>query len=105
MLFFSNNFLKEDESGATAIEYALLASLISIGMITGALSLGKVLSNQFNVLSNKISGSAMLASKDDSANAVNNSPITSSSKKNTKSISSKGKSSKGIKTLGGSNRH
>jgi pilus assembly protein Flp/PilA len=43
-------FLK-DESGATAIEYGLIAALISVALITGATTLGNTLNNTFNKLS------------------------------------------------------
>jgi pilus assembly protein Flp/PilA len=36
-----------DDSGATAIEYGLIAALISVAIITGATTLGKNLSTQF----------------------------------------------------------
>lgn len=42
-------FLK-DESGATAIEYGLIAALISVAIIGGATSLGTKLSTQFTNL-------------------------------------------------------
>ena len=38
----------EDTSGATAIEYALLASLIGIGIVGGASLLGENLSEAYN---------------------------------------------------------
>ncbi len=41
-----SRFLK-DESGATAIEYGLIAALISVAIITGATSLGSTLNNTF----------------------------------------------------------
>tara|TARA_R110002020_G_scaffold266265_2_gene481175 strand:- start:850 stop:1050 length:201 start_codon:yes stop_codon:yes gene_type:complete len=44
----------KDESGATAIEYGLIAALISVALITGATTLGNTLSNQFNSLSTKM---------------------------------------------------
>ncbi|CAN7612420.1 Flp family type IVb pilin [Rhizobium sp. LjRoot254] len=43
-------FMK-DESGATAIEYGLIAALISVALITGATTLGGALNNQFQNLS------------------------------------------------------
>ncbi|SIQ77621.1 pilus assembly protein Flp/PilA [Rhizobium sp. RU20A] len=43
-------FLK-DESGATAIEYGLIAALISVALIGGAGALGNKLNTQFNNLS------------------------------------------------------
>jgi pilus assembly protein Flp/PilA len=36
-----------DESGATAIEYALIASLIAVALVTALTSLGKGLSSEF----------------------------------------------------------
>jgi pilus assembly protein Flp/PilA len=41
----------KDESGATAIEYGLIAALISVALITGATTLGNSLDAQFNNLS------------------------------------------------------
>ena len=37
-----------DESGATAIEYGLIAALIAVGIVTAAGALGDNLSTQFN---------------------------------------------------------
>jgi len=42
-------FLKDD-SGATAIEYGLIAALISVALIAGASSLGTALNTQFSNL-------------------------------------------------------
>jgi pilus assembly protein Flp/PilA len=42
-------FMK-DESGATAIEYGLIAALISVALITGATALGSALNTQFTNL-------------------------------------------------------
>ena len=53
-------FLK-DESGATAIEYGLIAALISVGIIAGATSLGGSINGVFNKLSGNISGAAPAA--------------------------------------------
>jgi len=39
-------FMK-DESGATAIEYGLIAALISVAIITGATTLGSKIGTQF----------------------------------------------------------
>ena len=38
----------EDESGATAIEYGLIAALISVGIIAGAQVIGGEVSATFN---------------------------------------------------------
>lgn len=43
-------FLKE-ESGATAIEYGLIAALIALAIIVGAGALGNSLNSQFNNIS------------------------------------------------------
>jgi pilus assembly protein Flp/PilA len=40
-------FLKDD-AGATAVEYALLASLIAIAIIGGATALGSAINTKFN---------------------------------------------------------
>lgn len=44
----------KDESGATAIEYGLIAALISVALITGASTLGNSLDNQFSDLATKL---------------------------------------------------
>jgi pilus assembly protein Flp/PilA len=53
-------FLK-DESGATAIEYGLIAALISVALIAGASSLGNALNDTFQNLSTKMSSAATKA--------------------------------------------
>ncbi|NRQ13033.1 Flp family type IVb pilin [Ensifer sesbaniae] len=49
--------LMKDESGATAIEYGLIAALISVALIAGATSLGSTLNTTFNSLGSKLSSS------------------------------------------------
>lgn len=49
-----SRFLK-DESGATAIEYGLIAAFISVALITGASTLGSKLNTMFSNLGNTIS--------------------------------------------------
>jgi pilus assembly protein Flp/PilA len=44
----------KDESGATAIEYGLIAALISVALIAGATTLGNALNNQFANISTKL---------------------------------------------------
>jgi pilus assembly protein Flp/PilA len=46
--------LMKDESGATAIEYGLIAALISVALITGATALGGSLNNVFQNLSSEM---------------------------------------------------
>jgi pilus assembly protein Flp/PilA len=48
----------KDESGATAIEYGLIASLIGVAIIAGASALGTSLNSTFNAISTKITGPA-----------------------------------------------
>jgi pilus assembly protein Flp/PilA len=50
----------EDESGATAIEYGLIAALISVALIAGASALGNGINNKFSDVSNAL-GDAELA--------------------------------------------
>ena len=45
----------QDESGATAIEYGLIAALIAVVIIGGATAVGTQLSAKFNTISTKIS--------------------------------------------------
>lgn len=47
-----------DESGATAIEYGLIAALISVALITGASTLGNALNNQFKNISTNLKATA-----------------------------------------------
>jgi len=44
----------KDESGATAIEYGLIAALIAVGIIAAATTLGSSLSGLFNKISSKM---------------------------------------------------
>jgi pilus assembly protein Flp/PilA len=48
-----SRFLK-DESGATAIEYGLIASLIAVAIISAAGLLGNNIGNTFNSVANKM---------------------------------------------------
>lgn len=43
-----------DESGATAIEYGLIAALIAVVLITGATTLGTNLKTKFTAIATKI---------------------------------------------------
>ena len=55
MLFFLTRFAK-DERGASAIEYAMLAALLALGIITSISVLGVETKNSFSVIANKIQG-------------------------------------------------
>jgi pilus assembly protein Flp/PilA len=50
---FVSRFMK-DESGATAIEYGLIACLISVAIITVVTSIGTNLNNVFTSINNAI---------------------------------------------------
>lgn len=48
-----NRFLKE-ESGATAIEYGLIAALVAVAIMVGAGMLGNQLNNKFAAIANAV---------------------------------------------------
>jgi pilus assembly protein Flp/PilA len=50
---FFARFVK-DESGATAIEYGLIAALIAVVIITGAQALGNALNAKFTTISSSV---------------------------------------------------
>ena len=45
----------KDESGATAIEYGLIAALIAVGIIAAARGLGSLISATFNTITSTMS--------------------------------------------------
>jgi pilus assembly protein Flp/PilA len=49
------NFVN-DESGATAIEYGLIAALIAVAMIAGATQLGESIDDKFQDVSTALDG-------------------------------------------------
>ncbi len=48
-----SRFVK-DESGATAIEYGLIAALIAVAIMVGAGTLGNNLNSKFNAIATKV---------------------------------------------------
>jgi pilus assembly protein Flp/PilA len=50
---FVSRFLK-DESGATAIEYGLIAALVAVVLVTALTALGTKLSSTFDNVKNKL---------------------------------------------------
>ena len=46
----------KDESGATAIEYGLIAALIAVALIAALETMGGSLSNMFNGVATKVQG-------------------------------------------------
>ncbi len=53
MLLLVIRFAK-DESGVTAIEYALLAAAVAVAMLAAAQGLGSKISNAFNNIGNNL---------------------------------------------------
>ena len=53
----------QDESGATAIEYGLIAALIAVGIIAAATLLGNNLSGLFNGISTRLATETSKATK------------------------------------------
>ena len=53
---FVTSFMK-DESGATAIEYGLIAALIAVVIIAGASTLGKNVGGVFNTIATNVTSS------------------------------------------------
>jgi pilus assembly protein Flp/PilA len=47
----------KDESGATAIEYGLIAALIALAIMVGAGALGNALNNKFEVIASTVNNS------------------------------------------------
>jgi pilus assembly protein Flp/PilA len=47
----------KDESGATAIEYALIAAGIAVAIVTAVNSLGTTISGKFDEIKGKLGGS------------------------------------------------
>ena len=60
MLFQLERFSR-DESGATAIEYGLIAALVSMAAIASMQGLGESLSNLFTSVSGEIAGAVSSA--------------------------------------------
>ncbi|MEJ5900415.1 Flp family type IVb pilin [Ochrobactrum teleogrylli] len=50
---------RKDESGATAIEYGLIAALISVAIIAGASTLGTDINQKFKDISSAVTGAAV----------------------------------------------
>jgi pilus assembly protein Flp/PilA len=53
MMLFAKRFIK-NESGATAVEYGLIAALIGVVIIAGAGALGTALNAKFNTISTTV---------------------------------------------------
>jgi Flp pilus assembly pilin Flp len=54
--------LVRDEQGQDLIEYALLATFVSLVAIVGATALGKALNNWYNAVATNVNGAAAGAS-------------------------------------------
>lgn len=62
MLNLLNKF-KNDESGATAIEYGLIAALISVGIIAGATTIGGEVRDTFTSIGKSLEGAELPPAK------------------------------------------
>jgi len=58
MTKFVSRFMK-DESGATAIEYGLIAALIAVVLVTALGAIGTALNEKFTDISNAVQGNAV----------------------------------------------
>jgi pilus assembly protein Flp/PilA len=58
MLFKMIRKLKKDESGATAIEYGLIAALIAVAAITAFQAVGTSLQTTFNSVSTELNAAS-----------------------------------------------
>ena len=56
----------KDESGATAIEYGLIAALVSVAAIAALRGMGDSLSNLFGVVSGELAGAVSSAANNTS---------------------------------------
>ena len=45
---------RDDQSGASAIEYALLAALVGVALIAGVTSFGNGMTNMYGYLANEV---------------------------------------------------
>lgn len=50
-----DRFVK-DETGVTAVEYGLIAALVSLAVVAGSTTIGDEIGNLFNRISNKVKG-------------------------------------------------
>ncbi len=62
VMVFKLKALLADESGATAIEYGLIAALVSVAAIAALTVMGTSLETMFNRVSNELSGAANTSS-------------------------------------------
>jgi pilus assembly protein Flp/PilA len=58
----------EDESGATAIEYGLIAALIAVGIIGGATAIGDQVNQKFDDVALAVDGTGAEANETNTAN-------------------------------------
>ena len=57
-MFYAAREFFRDESGATALEYGLIAALVSVAAITALTQLGGSLTGIYNVVSGKLDAAA-----------------------------------------------
>ncbi len=59
----------QDESGATAVEYGLIAALIAVGMIAGATAIGDQLNNRFDSVAGEVKDASSEGNRNQAVNA------------------------------------
>jgi pilus assembly protein Flp/PilA len=62
MIIKTVNKILADESGATAIEYGLIAALVSVAAITALTQMGSSLKAMFELVANKLDAAATATS-------------------------------------------
>ncbi len=67
-------FLK-DESGATAIEYGLIAGLVSVAIIAAVMNLGDSIDRTFAMVNDNMAVAASIPAAETPGDAVNFEPI------------------------------
>ena len=60
----------QDESGATAIEYGLIAALIAVGMIAGATAIGDQVNAKFDSVAGEVGNASSAANKNQATNII-----------------------------------
>lgn len=60
----------QDESGATAIEYGLIAALIAVGMIAGATAIGDQVNAKFDSVAGEVANASSAANVNQAINVI-----------------------------------
>ena len=60
----------QDESGATAIEYGLIAALIAVGIIAGATAIGDQVNSKFDSVAGEVGAASSGANLNQATNVI-----------------------------------